>query len=186
MRAELPYEKSPRFRAAKDWAERFGSSLRFYDHEKNMWCFRGVSGIDVKLQFAEASHRLCLDTHKLHDDRADSLFRFGAVLAAGLASVVKITSTNVLWAAPSLLCFGLTVVFALIAKWIDAKPIPMKVSDVLELEGEDEAIQTFVAISYHSVVEGYWFVLDRKARWNNLASSACVCGIALLLLLLIA
>ena len=187
------YERSARYLAAVCWYEQFLTRHLEVDADGNPVLDQqgqpkrtSTDGVAAKLAFAEATHRQCLDTHKLHDDRANFLFQSGTVLTAGLVTAVNALDIHWSRVAPAMACFALTVLLAVIAKTIATKPWPMGIDVAMSLAGNAEAVQTVVAASLHVTTEGYMDVLDRKARWCNWASVCCVLGIMLSGLLLIA
>jgi hypothetical protein len=163
------YRESAKWREAEEWYK----------------SFKPEPGRDYGFLWEFSRSRFDYMTDVLHqiDDKADALFRFAAILAAALATALKLLEAPkgvMIAALPSLVLFAVAIACALIAKKPTLTGGPMEIDGAMQLPAEEE--KAIIAAQHHSACVAIGEAVARKTAWIEAATWLIVAGIAMLAL----
>lgn len=141
----------------------------------------------VKAAYAEkqlAYSHLVFDSLDL---KAEKIFTFSATAIGALLTAVKLVESQApnitlpIWSwSPSLVCFLLALVLALIAKRPQPLPSLPRIRDVLQMTGDESSIALRLAAARYYVCAGMKRANAWKARLSDAATIVLVIGIVAL------
>jgi|SRR5579863_350593 len=167
--AGYDYRQSEKWRTAEEWYKKF----------------KPEAGRDYGFLYEFSRARFDYMTDVLHqiDDKADALFRFAAILAAALATALKLFEAQrsvVKASLPSLIFFAVAIACALIAKKPTFTGGPMEIDGAMELTADEE--KSVIAAQLHSACVAIGEAAARKTAWIEAATWLIVAGILALAL----
>jgi hypothetical protein len=161
----------------------FRNDARWIEAEAWYKSAKREKGRDYEFLYDFSVARFEYSSDVLHriDDKADSLFKFSAVLAGALATSLKLSEASrsvVVASVPSFLLFALAIIFAVVAKKPTTTGGPMEIKGAMELNvGEEKGDEerAAAAAQYHSACVGTELAAARKAYWIECATW-CIVG----------
>ncbi len=161
------YREASDYQEAEDWYNNF-------DHDQG-------ESPDACLDYANKLFDYTMSLQISIESKAESTFRFSAILLGVSLAATKwpgVTDTLVRMAAPSMVCYALAIVFAMLAKKPTLVAGPMPIRSTFDIHGNEHAAKRRIAAALRCAVTGLTSVNDWKARRTEWATWLVIAGIA--------